>query len=152
MQGRSLTTTLYQTVHGSRRSVDELADAIGIGPSSLYRAVLEGDSGCKFDVQWLLPLMQATDNYAALDLLCQRTDSVRVKLPRVRRWKRMDPRITNELQKTFADLISLLLAYFDAPDKDKRAALETDIHDLVGDLLAVRRALGNFEQMELAHE
>jgi len=152
MKGKSLQTTLYQAVHGSKLSVDELADAIGVGPSSLYRAVLEGDSGCKFDVQWLLPLMQATGDFRALDLLCHRANSLRVKMPRVKRWKRMDPEASHALLKVFTALIGLLLEYFDSPDSEKLEDLEAKIHEMVSDLLALRKALEGFDQMELMDE
>lgn len=152
MRGKSLQTTLYQAVHGNKLSVDELADRIGIGPSSLYRAVLEGDSGCKFDVQWLLPLMEATGDFAPLDLLCHRSNSVRVRLPRAKRWKSLDPKAAVELQQSFADLMTLLLAFLSSRDDEKREELETDVHGLVAELLGLRKALATFEQLELIDE
>lgn len=64
---RDLKTSLYLTVHGGKKSVEQIADECGITANYLYRACLEGESGCRFPLDLLLPLMQATGDYRVLD-------------------------------------------------------------------------------------
>jgi hypothetical protein len=71
----SLKEALHNTIHRNRRSVAELADAAGMSDNYLYRSALpagpEGgsDSGCRFPLEKLIPLLRAADDLQVLDYI-----------------------------------------------------------------------------------
>jgi len=108
-----LKKVLYETVHRrTGKTVDALADELGISPNYLYRACLpidETGSGCRFPLELLIPLMNATGDYSMLRHLAHRTGHVVSRVPRSRRRTAAE---LNEHQKTLADYFRALLAFF----------------------------------------
>ncbi|MCA9642243.1 MAG: hypothetical protein KC492_16165 [Myxococcales bacterium] len=147
----TLNTKIYKTVHGGKLSVEQLADAIGVGPSTLYRAVNEGDE-LKFDVRWLEPLMRATGDTSALDHLCERFDSVRVRMPKVRRFKAQDPRAFNEVQQCFASVMALVMEFFHAPAPGRVQQVSEAITEHLAEMAALRKAVSDYQQGDIFDE
>lgn len=84
-QSKSIKTILYQTIHRNKKSVEQIADEIGISSNYLYRAGLPLDeSGVKFPLDYLIPLMKATGNYAILEKIAWICGFLLVKEPKVR--------------------------------------------------------------------
>ncbi len=146
---KTLKTELYQTVHKARLSVEQLAELLNVSASYLYRSVLEGDSGCRFPVDLLLPLMHATKDFRVLDLLNRRCDRVTAKLPRIRKAKTNATLVAGEVQRNFSTLMVEILQYFAEPDEAKVAEIEERIHAHVGEMLTLRKAVQTYKQREL---
>jgi hypothetical protein len=146
---RDLKTDLYLTVHSCSKSVDQIADECGISASYLYRACNEGESGCRFPLELLLPLMQATGDYRLLDHLNARAERITVRLPRVSRLKKKDPKAVNEITKHFTDAMSDVLKFFDNPDRAALPVLKEKLHKHLCEVAALNHAVNNFHQKEL---
>ena len=146
---RDLKTQLYMTVHGAKKSVAELADEIGVSASYLYRACLEGESGCKFPLDLLVPLMLATGDYALLDHLNSRCGRVTTSLPRVSRLKRKDPQVVNEIERKFHEVMAAVLKFFEAPERADIPEITKALHGHLCEVAALKRAVAEFHQEEL---
>jgi hypothetical protein len=146
---RDLKTQLHFTVHGARKSVPELADEIGVSASYLYRACTEGESGCKFPLELLIPLMQASGDYALLDHLNARCGRITTSLPRVGRLKRKDPQVVNEIERKFHEVMAAVLKFFEAPDQANVPAITAALHAHLCEVAALKRTVADFQQQEL---
>ncbi len=144
-----LKTTLHFTVHGSKQSVEQIADELGISTSYLYRACLEGDSGCRFPLDLLIPLMKATNDYSLLDHLNSRCDRVTVSLPRSSQFKRKEPEAINEVQRNFNDAMAQLLKFFANPQSKNVDAVLKSLHIHLCEVVSIRRAVKTFQQGDL---
>ncbi len=146
---KDLKTTLYLTVHGSKLSVPEIADRLGISASYLYRCCLEGESGVRFPIELLLPLMQATNDYRLLEHLNARAGRISVRLPRVRRLKLRDPRAVNQIQQHFNAVMAAVLKFFDDPDPELLPEVEGGLHEHMCETAALKKAVRDFRQRDL---
>lgn len=146
---RDLKTDLYLTVHSSSKSVEQLADECGVSASYLYRACLEGESGCRFPLELLLPLMQATSDYRLLDHLNARVERITVRIPRVSRLKKKDPKVVNEITQHFHAAMSDVLQFFDNPDRAAVPALKEKLHQHLCEVASLSHTVNNFHQKEL---
>jgi hypothetical protein len=146
---RDLKSTLYTTVHGSKKSVEQIADEIGVSPSYLYRACLEGESGCRFPLDLLIPLMNATGDYSLLEHLNARCERITVSMPRVARLKAKDPQAINEIGRSFNEVMGQVLEFFEKPVMGRIAAIEEGLHKHLCEVAALKRAVKTFAQKEL---
>jgi hypothetical protein len=144
-----LKTTLHFTIHGSKLSVEQIADELGISTSYLYRSCLEGDSGCRFPLDLLLPLMKATGDYTILDHLNSRCDRVTVSLPRSGQFKAKDPQAINEVQRNFNDAMGALLKFFVNPNPKQVDGVIAGLHKHLCEVAAIKRAVKTFHQGDL---
>lgn len=81
----SIKEALHNTIHRHpTKSVAAIAEEIGVSENYLYRAALpdqeEGgsDSGCRFPLKKLIPLIRATGDFQALDYIEQALGRVAV--------------------------------------------------------------------------
>jgi hypothetical protein len=117
-QNKSIKTILYETIHRNKKSVEQIADEIGISANYLYRAGLPLDeSGVKFPLDYLIPLMKATNDYAILEKIAMICGFLLVREPRVR-----TPRIEGtELIADYQDATTLavrcLKKFLDKPSE-----------------------------------
>lgn len=140
---------LYATVHGSRHSVEQLADVCGVSASYLYRACLDGESGARFPLELLIPLMNATGNYSLLDHIASRCDRLTVDLPRTAKMKRRDPQVVNDITKNFNACMARLLEFFDAPAEVNVQELTIALHKHLCEVAAMKRAVASGQQGDL---
>ena len=147
---RDLKSQLYFTVHGAKKSVQQLADEMGISASYLYRACLENDeSGCRFPLDLLLALMNATGDYRILEHLNARCNRITVSLPRVGRLKKKDPQVINEIHGKFNAVMARVLEFYANPQRDQIPEIERALHDHLCEVAALRRSVADFHQGEL---
>ena len=67
-QIKNIKSILYETIHRNKKTVEQIADEIGISANYLYRSGLPlEESGVKFPVDYLTPLMKTTKNYRILE-------------------------------------------------------------------------------------
>lgn len=148
-QPTALKAALHRTIHEADKSVEQLAFECRVSPSYLYRACLEGESGCRFPLDLALPLMRATGDYRLLDYLVSECDRATVKLPRVRRLKRKDPQVINEIAGNFNGAMSGVLEFFARPDRQKRTAIQQALHGHLCEVISLMKAVADFHQGEL---
>ena len=146
---KDLKIQLHLTVHSSKKSVEEIADECGISTSYLYRSCLEGDSGCKFPLELLIPLMRSTGDYRVLDRLCRISESYRVPMPRVRKLKKKDAAVMQEIQANFHAAMKLLYEFWSTGSKSIKADLLETIHKHGADVVAIERSVKDFDQGDL---
>jgi hypothetical protein len=146
---KDLKTHLYLTVHGSKKSVEQLADECGISASYLYRACLDGESGCRFPLDLAIPLMQASGDFQVLDHLNMRCGRITVNLARVARLKRKDPAAMNEIQRSFNAVMAQVLEFFETPDPTRIPEIEDALHKHLCEVAALKRTVADFHQQEM---
>lgn len=146
---RDLKTVVYLTVHGSSKSVPEIADQIGVSASYLYRMCLEGESGCKMPLELLLPLMEATGDYSILDHLNARCGRVTASMPRVAKLKLKDPHVITEIQQHFNATMAEVLKFFANPRPKQITQVVKALHGHLCEVAALMCAVKDFNQREM---
>lgn len=146
---RDLKTALYFSVHGAKKSVAQIADDCGISASYLYRACLEGDAGCRFPLDLLLPLMQSTGDYTLLDHINARAERITVSLPRVAKLKKKDPQAINEISGHFNAVMARLLEFYASPTAELQTQIEADLQRHLCEVAAMKRSVKDFKQGDL---
>ena len=84
---RDLKKVIHDTVHNKKspKSVEQLADECGCSASYLYRGGLPYDdngSGCRFPLEYVIPLMLAQKDFSILQHIAHRTNHLEVRIPR----------------------------------------------------------------------
>jgi transposase-like protein len=144
-----LKTQIYMTIRGSKKSVEQIADEVGCSASLLYRYGLDGESGAEFPLKRLIPLMQATGDYRILRHLNARCGLMTVSQPRARRLKLKDPRIINEIQRNFSEVLARFCEFCESAPREQVQALLDAIHRHACDVAAMDRAVRTFQQQEM---
>lgn len=146
---RDLKSVLYFSVHGSSKSVEELADALGVSASYIYKSCLDGQSGSRFPLDLLIPLMEATGDYSVLDHLNARCGRVTASVPRVAKLKLRDPHVITEVQRHFNATMAEVLEFFSNPRPKKIAQVLKALHTHLCEVAALMRAVKDFNQREM---
>ena len=134
---------IYQTVHRSRFSVEELADAIGCSSSLLYRSANPNDPGARFPLERLLPLMNATRDFSILQHLASRAGFVLFRIPsRIRCQKTAD---LNKFQSIFAQTFQALVKFKDG-EISRDECLEK-VDRLLSRTLELRKSVESYPQL-----
>lgn len=118
-QSKSIKTILYETIHRNKKSVDQIADEIGISSNYLYRAGLPLDeSGVKFPLEYLVPLMKATGNYAILEQIAWICGFLLVREPRVKTPKAEGIELVGDYQEATTEAVRRLKRFLDKPTEE----------------------------------
>lgn len=116
---RTIKTTLYQTIHRNKKSVEQIADEMGISASYLYRAGLPTDeSGVKFPVEHITPLVKATKDNSILEHLAYLNGFILVKVPRYKNSKADEIDLVDEYQDVTTKALRALKEFLNKPDAD----------------------------------
>lgn len=115
-QNKPIKTILYETIHRNKKSVEQIADEVGISASYLYRAGLPLDeSGVKFPLDYLIPLMKATNNYAILEKIAWICGFLLVKEPKVRTPRTEGTELIADYQDATTLAVRCLKKFLDKP-------------------------------------
>lgn len=118
-QSKSIKTILYETIHRNKKSVEQIADEIGISSNYLYRAGLPLDeSGVKFPLDYLIPLMKTTGNYAILEKIAWICGFLLVKEPKVRIPKTEGTELVADYQDATTLAVRCLKKFLDKPTEE----------------------------------
>jgi len=116
---KSIKTILYETIHRNKKSVEQIADEIGISTNYLYRAGLPlEESGVKFPLEYLIPLMKATGNYAILEQIASICGFLLIKEPRVKIPRIESIELINEYQDITTHAVRILKKFLDKPTQE----------------------------------
>jgi len=115
-QSKSIKTILYETIHRNKKSVEQIADEIGISANYLYRAGLPLDeNGVKFPLDYLIPLMKSTGNYSILEQIANICGFLLVKEPRVKTPKIDGTELISDYQDATTLAVRCLKKFLDKP-------------------------------------
>lgn len=125
----TIKTLLYKTIHRNKKSIEQIADEIGITSNSLYRYCLDGESGSDLPLKRLVPLMIATKNFSILDHIARICGFVLIKVPRFANKREESIDILDNYQESTGQAQRSLKEFFRNPDqthydKAKEALLE----------------------------
>jgi hypothetical protein len=117
MKNSTLKTLLYTTIHRNKKSVAQIADETGISTNYLYRAGLPlEESGVKFPVDYLLPLMNSTKDFSVLKHLANLSGFVLIKIPKLCRNKAEEIELVDEYQQATINAVRLLKDFLNTPN------------------------------------
>lgn len=117
---KTIKMILYETIHRNKKSVEQIADEIGISVSYLYRAGLPLDeSGVRFPLDYVIPLMKATNDYRILEHLAQVCGFIVIKQPRVRTPKVDGITLVSDYQDITTNAVRKLKNFLDKPDRTR---------------------------------
>ncbi|KAB2908958.1 MAG: hypothetical protein LC102_09170 [Ignavibacteriales bacterium] len=116
---------LYRTAHRNRKSLKQLADETGISENYLYRACMPLDqSGVKFPVENLIPLMKAAEDFSILSHLANLCGFILVKIPRFKAKRGESIDIYDDYQKASAVALNALKIFFSDPSKANKDSVD----------------------------
>lgn len=134
---------LYSTIHENKKSVKQIADEIGISTNYLYRACLpEDESGVKFPVQFLLPLMKSTNNYSLLKHIAQLAGFIIVKIPRFKSKKTDEMDIMEEYQRATIKALESLRQFFENPNSTNYNILDKHLLEVMEKSVSAKKYSG----------
>lgn len=121
---------LYSTIHRNRKTIEQIADEMGISANSLYKYCYEGEAGVDMPISRILPLMNITKNYTLLKHIAHLAGFVCVKIPKMASIKKRDEvDILDDYQGCTVVSIKALKDFFNDPTAEnyssaKNALLE----------------------------
>jgi hypothetical protein len=139
---QTIKTVLYQTIHRSKKSVEQIADEMGISASYLYRAGLPVDeSGVKFPVEHLTPLVKATKNPAILEHLASLNGYILVKVPNTGQ-QEDEIDMVDEYQEATTKALRSLKEFFNNPDMNTYQNVDAALKEVMSKSASAQRYVG----------
>jgi len=127
-----LKSFLYKTIHRNTKTVNMLADETGISASYLYRAGLpEDQSGVKFPIEYLIPLMKATKDYSVLKHIAKTCGFLLVKVPRVTGAKKEEIDVVEQYQDCTTKALRCLREFFNEPTQDNFDKIDSALYEVM---------------------
>ncbi len=147
---KSLKTLLYETIHRNAKPAAQLADETGISYSYLCRAGLPTDeSGVKFPLEHLIPLMKASNDYSVLKHINTVCGFLSVRIPRGFTDKRDEMEAVSHYQQLCATSVNCLLEFFKSPSPKGMKAVNQSLADVMEYAATLNKRIANFRQLEL---
>jgi hypothetical protein len=146
----TLKTLLYQTIHRNKKPAAQIADEIALSYSYLCRTGLPTDeSGVKFPLEYLVPLMKATHDYSVLKHLATLTGHLVVKLPRAFADKSDENEAVSAYNELCAAASKHLTAFFRKPTPENLRLTQDAIQRVLEYSVALSHRVSSYNQMEL---
>jgi hypothetical protein len=146
----SLKTLLYKTIHRNAKSAEQLADEIGISYSYLCCAGLPLDeSGVKFPLENIIPLMKAAGDYSVLKHINQLCGFLMVRAPRGFRSKIDEVLAVNEYNALCSAASKLLMEFFHEPSPAKLEDTNAALQAVMECSASLQKRIKDFNQMEM---
>ena len=117
-KGLTVKNILYTTVHRNKKTIDQIADEIGVSANSLYKYCYENEAGVDMPLSRMLPLMNATKNYSLLKHIAHLAGFVLVKIPKLAISKKDEFDIIDEYQSATVVSIKTLKDFFNDPTQE----------------------------------
>lgn len=141
---------IYETVHRGAKPPKQVADETGISYNYLMRMSMPGDSGCNFNLKFLVPIMKAQDCYAVLSTLNQLCGFMPpVKAPRgTKQGSRKD---LLQYQKDANHMITRVIAFLQEPSEARWKEIDALMRQHMSDTECMRRRCKKnlMDQMEM---
>ena len=143
----TLTQMIWQTVNRGQLTPEQLQDEIDYSASSLKRAGIDGESGAGFNIQKLIPLMKAQNDFSILEFLAHNCDYMLVKIPRGGKSKKDHMISINDYQKLASTTIDILLRFTD--HKAYQEDAEEILHKMLKSTAEIMEDIKKGNQIEL---
>lgn len=132
MENNSIKSCLYETIHRNKKSVAQLADETGISSNYLYRSALPTDeSGVRFPLDYLLPLMKATGNFSVLKHIANLCGFILIPFPRFKQNKKEKNEMIAEYQDSTVTATKKLIAFFNDPTEENFKDSSKALHEVL---------------------
>lgn len=116
---QNIKTILYEAIHRNKKTVSQIADETGISANYLYRSSLPIEqSGVRFPVDYLIPLMKATNNYTLLKHIAHTCGFVLVKVPSVTPYRGDKDSLVSDYQTITAEATQNLISFLKQPSEN----------------------------------
>lgn len=149
----SIKELLYKTIHRNAKSAAQLADEIGISYSYLCRAGLPADeSGVKFPLENLVPLMKAARDYSVLKHLNMLCGFLIVKAPRGFRDKLEEADAVNHYTSLYTAAMKSIMDFFRNSSPAKMESATSALRDVMEYSATLSRRIENYKQTEIDFE
>ncbi|MHC1736859.1 MAG: phage regulatory CII family protein [Ignavibacteriaceae bacterium] len=137
---RTIKTVLYRTIHRNKKSVEQIADEMGISSSYLYRAGLPTDeSGVKFPVEHITPLIRATKDNSILEHLAMLNGFILVKVPKYKNSKVDEIDMVDEYQEATTKALRSLREFLNKPDARNYELVEAALREVMSRSASAQR-------------
>ena len=131
-QTQDIKDVLHSTVHGSVKPVKVIADEIGISSNYLYRAAMPDDeSGVKFPIQFLIPLMKSTNDFSLLRHIAKVSGFMTVRMPLMVLNKKDELEIMSDYQDASVRVLQTLKIFLNEPTSLNYANVEKTLLDVM---------------------
>lgn len=145
----TLKTLLYQAIHRNKKTAAQIADEIGISYSYLCRTGLPADeSGVRFPLELLIPLMKSAHDYSILKHLATLTGHLVVKVPRAFSDKSDELDAVNTYNELCAAASKYLMDFFKAPNAENLNRTQNAIWSVMEYSAALHKRVKTYNQME----
>lgn len=113
-----LKNAIYETIHRSKKDINEISEETGISYNLLSRYCYPDDntSFAKMPLLALLPILNSADNNAILDYFENKRGRVAFKIPRGCMPKMEESELLEDYQKVTIDAIRALREFLSNPD------------------------------------
>lgn len=113
---KTIKILLHETLLNSKKSVQQLADETALSASYLYRACNpEDESNVRFPLDYLIPLMNATNNYSIIKHIASICGFVLTTLPKPKFNKVEKNKFVTQYQETTVTAAKHLIKFFEEP-------------------------------------
>lgn len=141
MSLKPLNEALYETVHRGGKSPKQIADETGISYNYLMRMTMQTDSGCDFNLKFLVPVMKSADNFEVLKSLALLSGFLIIKTPKgTRKGSKFD---LNEYQIRFSTMMSKLIQFAQEPSDQSYREVNRLLREHMADTENLRRRCKN---------
>ena len=115
-----INTVIYKTIHKnkSKKSIEQIADEMGIDVMTLYKYPLPEPSGSNMPLKRLIPLMKATGDYSLLKHIAAMCEYIVVKVPRFKASKGDSNEIISSYQATSCKAFNDMIEFFKNRSKE----------------------------------
>jgi len=114
----NLRKALYDAFHDAAVSPKEIAQALGVSYNYLAKAVISGENGCRFPLEWLIPFMKITGQYWALKIIANACGFLLVQNPRLKKGLRAG---FQDYQRRFCETLAKMISYSRQPSASRRS-------------------------------
>lgn len=136
-----LKNAIYDTIHRSKKDINEIAEETGISYNLLSRYCYDDSnpSMAKLPLQSLLALLNASDNNAILDYFENKRGRVAFKIPRGCMPKIDETELLEKYQKTTIDAVKALREFLSDPITEKYNLLDQALKTVMAESASVKK-------------
>lgn len=136
-----LKNAIYETIHRSKKDINEISEETGISYNLLSRYCYPDDntSMAKMPLQVLLPIIIASDNNAILDYFENKRGRVAFKIPRGCMPKIAEGELVEDYQKVTINAVKALREFLSSPDYSHYQAVDEALKNVMSETASVKK-------------
>lgn len=130
---------IYKTLHKNKKTIEQIADEMGIDVMSLYKYGLPEPSGSNIPLKRLVPLMKTTNDFSILEHLAKLCEFIIIKVPRFKASKGDSNEIVSSYQKASADAVNDMITFFKHPTEENYKKVSESLHTIVKESVGAQK-------------